>query len=149
MLLISYIVGAINSEDLNVKNKINELRPRVIQLEEFEKAMEAEEGRRGVFKSIEISRVEINKILEDISANIPSTVLLNSVRFIESTKGIRIKGTVFSKGDSAENILAKFIYDLSKAPSFQKVELVEAVKNSEFMYDSFNFEINCEVKKKG
>src|SRR3989339_1702521 len=135
---------ALESVDL----KIAELKPRVARLEEVEKVMREEQGRRGIFKTIEFSRIEIPRVLEEISYNIPPSIMMESISFIEAKKEIRLSGISFDKGASSENVLSNFVLSLSNSPSFKKVELVNAVKNADFIYEALNFEISGVVGKR-
>ncbi|HTY13797.1 MAG TPA: type IV pilus assembly protein PilM [Candidatus Omnitrophota bacterium] len=139
-----YLKGQIDT----VKDQINQLAPKLSRLEELEKAMREEEGRRGVFKTIELNRIKIPEVLEDISLNIPESIITNQISIVESSRSMVIKGTVFQKGDTAENILSKFIMELSSAPSFSNVELIQATKNDGYSYPAFDFEIDGQLKNR-
>ena len=131
-----------------IKNQINLLAPKLSRLEELEKAMSEEEGRRGVFKAIELNRIKIPEVFEDISLNVPEAVVANQISIVEASRQVRIKGTVFQRGDTAENILSRFIFELSAAPSFSNVELVQATKNEGYIFPAFDFEISSQLKKR-
>lgn len=146
--LLIYFSFNLSNSLKEIQNKINILAPRITKLEELEKAMRQEAGRRGIFKSIEMSYVNIYTVLEDISSNVPGTILIDLISFNESNKEIHLKGIVFDYDTNAEEVLAKFILDLSKAKTFSRVELVEQVKIEGYKYNAFNFEIKGIIKQK-
>lgn len=143
MMFIDYSVSR-NLDERKIK--LNSIKPKLTRLEELEKAMREEEGRRGVFKRIELSKIKIPDILEGISKSIPDQVMVESLEFNEILKEVKIKGVAFERGGPAEKYLSKFMLDLSKEKNFEKVELVEAVKASGYTYDAFNFEILCKAR---
>lgn len=140
----SYLGGAVSS----INAKIAEISPKIARLEELEKSMRSSQGRQGIFKSIEISRIGVPSVLEDISHSMPNSVILDNISFVEETRDLKIKGLAFSKGDSAENNMSKFVLNLSKAKSFEKIQLVHATKATGYVYEAFMFEITGAVKKK-
>ncbi|KAF0134138.1 MAG: hypothetical protein FD145_894 [Candidatus Saganbacteria bacterium] len=131
-----------------VKNQINQIKPRLTRLEQLEKEVREEEGRKGIFKTIELNRIKIPEVLEDISFSLPEAVLLNEVAINELAKSIKIKGSAFQKGNTAENILSRFVLELSNANSFEKIELIQATKNDAFQIDAYDFEITGNIKRK-
>ncbi len=146
--LIMFFVGVRLQAAINEsQQKLTVLKPKLVRLEQLEKAMKEEEGRRGIFTAIELSRVKMPRVLENISAALPPSILVESINFVESTKQVAIKGVVFSRGGQAENILSKFILDLSNMPSFEKVDLIQVLKTSGYAYEAFNFEVDGVVKK--
>jgi type IV pilus assembly protein PilM len=140
--------SALRTEIAIVKKKIDNLKPRLARLEEMEKARREEEGRKGIFQTIESTRIKIPVVMEEVSLNLPAAVILNSISIVEASRQVRLSGTVFGKGDSPENILSRFIIDLSAAPSFDKVELISATKAENFAYPAFSFEIVGVARKK-
>jgi Tfp pilus assembly protein PilN len=138
----------LNTEIASVRKKIDTLTPKLARLEELEKARREEEGRKGIFQSIESSKIKIPRVMEEISLNIPAAVMLNSISISEASRQISINGVVFAKGNSAENILSKFIMNLSDAPSFERVELVSATRAGGYVYPAFSFELIAEARKK-
>ena len=143
-----YIDSGLKKTVAEVEKQVTELKPKVERLLELERIMREEQGRKGIFKSIELSRIEIQKILEEISYSIPPSVKLKSISFVESSKKIKLSGIAFERGNSSENVLSKLVLDLSKSPSFAIVELVSATKNSEFIYGALDFEIDGVVRKR-
>lgn len=152
MLLCYAVVFAqgyfIRSQIEATKKNIEELKPKLTRLEELEKAVREEEGRMGIFKSIELNRVQLDTVMEDLSLNLPPSVMLTGINFIESSKSANLMGIVFARGDSAENILSRFVLDLSRAPSFQKIELKQANRVEGYLMEAFTFEIAALVKRK-
>jgi type IV pilus assembly protein PilM len=138
----------IRSQIEATKKNIEELKPKLTRLEELEKAVREEEGRMGIFKSIELNRVQLDTVMEDLSLNLPPSVMLTSINFIESSKSANLSGVVFARGDTAENILSRFVLDLSRAPSFQKIELKQANRVEGYLMEAFTFEIAALVKRK-
>lgn len=132
----------------STKKAIEELRPKLTRLEELEKAVREEEGRMGIFKSIELNRVQLDAVMEDLSLNLPPSVLLTNLNFIEVSRSANISGVVFARGDTAENILSRFVLDLSRAPSFEKIELKQANRVEGYLMEAFTFEITAQVKRK-
>lgn len=132
----------------STKKAIEELKPKLTRLEELEKAVREEEGRMGIFKSIELNRVQLDAVMEDLSLNLPPAVLLTTLNFIEASRSANLSGIVFARGDTAENILSRFVLDLSRAPSFQKIELKQANRVEGYLMDAFTFEIAAQVKRK-
>lgn len=147
-LLMLAQIGMLNGQISTVRKKIEELKPRLVRLEALELQRREEEGRRGIFQTIESTKIKIPAVMEDISLNLPEAVMLNSVVISEPTKQITLNGIVFAKGDSAENILSKFITNLSSAPSFEKVELVSATRADGFLFPAFSFDIVGVARKK-
>jgi len=147
-LLMTWQSFYMRSEMMEISGKLDLLKPQLSRLEELEKALKEEEGRRGVFKLIELNRIKIAGVLEDISLNMPESALMNQVTVNESAREVHLLGTVFKRGDTAENILSGFIYKLSNIEDFDKVELIQATKNEGYLMESFDFDIVGKIKKK-
>ncbi|MFA4967522.1 MAG: pilus assembly protein PilM [Candidatus Margulisiibacteriota bacterium] len=132
----------------SVQHQLDLLSPKLSRMEALEKAVREEEGRRGVFKTIEMNRINIPGVMEDISLNLPGSILMSSITIDEKDREVRLKGTAFDRGETPENVLSKFILDLSSAPIFERVELVQAIKNEGYIYPAFDFEIAGKLKLK-
>lgn len=151
VLMYGYLLAQIfftTARISDIKMRNDALRPKVTRLEEIERVVREEEGRRGIFKSIELTRIQIPEALEDISLSVTPSILLSEIKIVEAAREVRIKGMVFSKGGAAENILSKFMSNLAKSEGFAKVELVQAVKNGNYRYEAFDFELVGIVKKR-
>ena len=153
ILALSYlIIGwqsiTMRNELSGVKSKLAEIKPQMIKLEELERVLNEEQGRRGVFRMIELNRIKISEVLENISLNMPGSVMMNQIVVVESERAAHLKGTAFKMGDTAENIMSRFVYNLSKSPAFDNVELVQAVKNGGYLIPAYDFEIVGSLKKK-
>ena len=153
--LVSMLYGYLLWQSITLKTEIGtingqleQLRPKIARLEEMEKVVKEEEGRRGIFKAIELNRIKIPEVLEDISSCVPDSVLMQQITIVEEARAVSISGTVFQRGDTAENILSAFILKLSSASSFSSVELIQATKSEKYMYDSFDFQITGKLKQK-
>lgn len=146
--MLAYVSNFMEASVNSLNAKIAEITPKVSRLEELEKSMRHSHGRQGIFKSIEISRIGVPSVLEDISYSMPNSVILDKISFVEETRDLKIKGLAFSKGDSAENNMSKFVLNLSKAKSFEKIQLIQATKAAGYLYEAFMFEITGTVKKK-
>ncbi|MBI5701651.1 pilus assembly protein PilM [Candidatus Saganbacteria bacterium] len=153
LILFTYYSGMV-FVSYNLSNSINkaekilaDIKPRLLRIEALEKAMKEEEGRRGIFKSIELSRVKIPVVLEAISANIPESILIDSITFMEADRKTTIRGVSLGRGDSAENIISKFVSKLSENTVFESLQLVSVIRADEYLYDAFNFEVIGVIRK--
>lgn len=146
-LFIMWQTSSLQSNIKTVKGKIETLKPQLLRLEALERAMKEEEGRRGIFKSVELSRIKIPRVLMDLSLNLPRAILINGLNFSETEKKLRLTGTVFAVDGAPENILSNFILNLSTAPSFEKVELISAVKNTNYALEAYDFEVLGLIKR--
>jgi type IV pilus assembly protein PilM len=148
VLLLSIIYGGLylNLELIKQKNndlqrEIDSLTPRVSRFVAMEEALKEEKGKAGAIKKLQEMKVFSSQILEEISASLPKSVLIQEISFSNATKAVVLRGVVFEKGDTAENNLSKFIVNLSSTSSFSKVDLVRAQKTDAYLIEGFDFVI--------
>jgi hypothetical protein len=147
-LFMTWQSMSMQSEMTEINTKLDQIKPQLVRLEQLELALKAEEGRRGVFKLIELNRIRIAQVLEEISLNIPDSVLMNQITVNEAARQVHLKGTVFDRGNTAENILSNFVYKFSQIEEIEKVELIQATKHDGYIFEALDFEIVATVKKK-
>ncbi|MBI5078458.1 pilus assembly protein PilM [Candidatus Saganbacteria bacterium] len=144
-LLVWLQAFSLQNELNNISRKMEDYRPRMMQLETFEKASKEEEKKRLNQKSNEEKKGRTPKILEEISRVIPDSVQINTMNFAQGN--LRLAGTAYRKGEAAESILARFVLKLSTSPLFENVQMVQASKNSGYTTEAFDFEIMAKIKE--
>jgi len=134
-----YQAYSLNQELKSIQKKLEQYKPRIASLNVLEKAAIAEEKKRLEFMAGREKGTKMPLVFEEISRLIPRSVFINSLNLTPSE--LHMWGTAFEIGDTAENILSRFVLALSASEFFGDVELVQAVKNYEYLQDAFNFEI--------
>ena len=127
------------------KKKLEEYKPRLARLEAFERTSKEEEKRKLAIKTFEEKTTKLPSVLEELSRFTPKSAFLNNLKL--TTEGIHLWGTVFKDIDTPENILSRYVLALSLSPIFADVQLIQAVKNFDYVEDSFNFEITAKLKE--
>jgi Tfp pilus assembly protein PilN len=134
----------LKSELDSIEKKLQEYKPHLETLEAMEKAIQAEKRKQMAFTTYRTRGTKMPKIFEELSSLIPQSVFINVLNLTPNE--LHMWGTVFGKGDTAENILSKFVLALSASEHIQDVELIQAVKNYDYVQGAFNFEIVAKLK---
>jgi type IV pilus assembly protein PilM len=129
-----------------INRRLDDYRPRISRLDSIERASQAEERRKSTIKSFEQNRSQMPAVFETISHLIPDSVVINSLNLTDSS--LHIWGTSFKKFEAAESVLSRFVLGLSSSDLLEGVKLVQAVKNTDYATDAFNFEILAKVRLK-
>jgi type IV pilus assembly protein PilM len=129
----------LNQELNSIQKKLEQYKPRIASLNVLEKTAIAEEKKRLEFMAGREKGTKMPLVFEEISRLIPRSVFINSLNLTPSE--LHMWGTAFEIGDTAENILSRFVLALSASEFFGDVKLIQAVKNYEYLQDAFNFEI--------
>lgn len=145
--LLYFYSSQLNQRIIKVQAQVNVLKPKIARLEEIERAVKEQEGRAGIFKRIELERLKIPLIFEELSRSLPDQVLVQQLNLSESGRTLSIAGAAFGVGDTPENNLSHFVYALSQAPSFEKVDLLQASKNESYSRTAFSFQISAKLRK--
>jgi type IV pilus assembly protein PilM len=130
---------SLNQELNSIQKKLEQYKPRIASLNVLEKTAIAEEKKRLEFMAGREKGTKMPLVFEEISRLIPRSVFINSLNLTPSE--LHMWGTAFEIGDTAENILSRFVLALSASEFFGDVKLIQAVKNYEYLQDAFNFEI--------
>ncbi len=133
----------LQSELDSVNKKLKEYQPRIQALNLLEQTAKEEKMKQLAFTTYQVKGTKLPKVFEEISRIIPSSVFLSVVQL--NPNEIHMWGTAFEKGDTAENILSKFVLELSGSEFFDEVKLVQALKNYDYVQDAFNFEIIARI----
>lgn len=124
----------------NMDQKAQLYKPLLIQVEAFEQA-----ARKKIpFSILGEKTGRIPKILEEISRVIPGSVFLNSANLTPGN--LRLLGTASEKGETAENVLSRFVLSLSNSLLLENVQLVQANKNKDYLSNAFDFEITAKIR---
>ena len=137
---------SLQTEIDSINRKLEEYKPRLAQLDVIQMAYQTEEKKRQILKSYEEKRTKMPMIFEEISRIIPESAHINTMNLTPGS--LHLFGTVFKKGDAAENILSRFVLGLSASTFFEEVQMVQATKNNDNLTEAFNFEIIAAVKVK-
>ncbi len=135
---------SLKSELDSIEKQLKEYKPRIETLNVMKKAMRAEKEKQMAFSTYRTRGTKMPKIFEELSVIIPSSVFINVLNLTPNE--LHMWGTVFEKGDTAENILSRFVLSLSASEHIQDVELIQAIKNYDYVRDAFNFEIVAKFK---
>ena len=148
LLLIYFIlslqISSAQKQLVQANQKMVEYKPRLAVLEVLEKTAKADERKKLAFLSREQKGSLSANVFEELSRLIPKTAVIKVLSV--SRDDLHLWGTVFQKGEAAENILAGFVLKLSQANSFSDVELFQATKNKEYRETAFDFEIVAKVR---
>ncbi|MEA3492762.1 MAG: pilus assembly protein PilM [Candidatus Margulisiibacteriota bacterium] len=128
----------------NINRKLKEYKPKIEALGLIEKTAKAHERKRLALQLHEEERTKIPLVFREISHLVPRSVILRNINMTPSE--IHVWGTAFEVGDTAENVLSKFVLSLSSSKYFGEVKLLQASKNVEFVQDAFDFEIVAKIK---
>jgi Tfp pilus assembly protein PilN len=109
----------------------------------MEKTAKAEERRRLALKLYEEERTKIPLVFREISQLVSRNIIIRTVNINQGE--LRIWGTAFEIGDTAENTMSKFVLALSASPYFSDVKMLKASKNNDYLQDAFNFEIIARI----
>lgn len=132
-------------QDLNrINRRIEEIKPRIAVLDVIQKTAQEEQKRELLLKSLGEKRSKVPENFDELSRFIPQSVTINQLNF--TPMELHLWGTVFKKGDTAENILSQFVLALSASPRFDDVKLLQAQKNTNFEEEAFDFEILAKIK---
>jgi type IV pilus assembly protein PilM len=124
--------------------KLKEYRPRIKTLGVIEQTAKEQEKRKIALRLHEEGRTKIPDVFKEMSGIVPKGVIIRSMAL--AAKSLRVKGTAFAVGDTAENILSQFVLSLSGSEYFINVKLIEAVKNDNYVQKAFDFEITANIK---
>jgi type IV pilus assembly protein PilM len=138
--------AVLRNELANIQKKLEAHKPRLARLEAIQQASQEEEKIKLAFRSYEEKSTRLPLILEELSRFIPESAFLTRLNL--SPNEIHLFGTIFKKGDAAENILSRYVLALSRSPVFDDVQLVQATKNYDYTIEAFNFEIVAKVKER-
>jgi type IV pilus assembly protein PilM len=84
-------------------------------------------------------RTKMPKVFEEISRLVPRSVFVSSLHL--TPEEIHLWGIAFRRGDTAENIISRYVLALASSSYFKEVKLLQAGENKEYVLDSINFEI--------
>lgn len=126
-----------------IDKKLVEYKPRIEVLGVMERTVRAQDRRKLALQLQEEERTKIPLIFEEISRIIPKSVIIKTINI--SSGNVRIWGVAFEIGDTAENVLSKFVLSLSSSSYFSGVEMIQASKNNNYVQDAFDFEISAKV----
>jgi type IV pilus assembly protein PilM len=150
MVLLMLVYGAfwlwgimLRNELDEIEKKMKEYRPRIATLDVMEKTAKETEKKKLLMDAYGERRTKTPRVFKEIGRIIPQSVYVNVLNM--SPTQLHIWGTAFEKGDTAENILSKFVLALSASEYFQNVKLIQAVRNYDYVQDAFNFEIMAEI----
>lgn len=136
----------LESELDSIDKKLQEYKPHLETLKVMERAIQAERRKEMAFTTYRTRGTKMPKIFEELSGIIPSSIFINVLNLTPNE--LHMWGTAFERGDTAENILSKFVLALSASEHIQDVELIQAIKNYDYVQDAFNFEIVAKLKLK-
>jgi len=143
--LIFWLRGfALENKLDSINRKLEESKPRLAQLQAIEQKSQQDMQREATLKAYEGKRLVFPKVFENISRLIPESAYIDSMNLTPTS--LRLSGTVFKRGDAAENILSYFVLALSATSLFDDVQLVQAVKNNDYSAEAFKFEIIALIK---
>ena len=134
----------LKSELDSIEKKLQEYKPHLESLKAMERAIQAEKRKELAYTTYRTRGTKMPKIFEELSLIIPQSVFINVLNLTPNE--LHMWGTAFEKRDTAENILSKFVLALSASEHIQDVELIQAVKNYDYVQDAFNFEIVAKLK---
>ncbi len=149
ILLVTYFSCWLYASSLKgkldgIEKKLEEYKPQIAILEAIEKSAKEEEKRKLTLMTYEQKTTKMPVVFEEISRIIPRSIFINVLYL--TPEDLKMWGTVFEREDTAENILSRFILALSDSPYFGEVRLLQAVKNTDYEKDAFNFEIIAQLK---
>ncbi|MFA5113065.1 MAG: pilus assembly protein PilM [Candidatus Margulisiibacteriota bacterium] len=135
----------LQSELSRIKQKLDEYKPRISRLDAIERTTKEEEKRKLTIRTFEQKRNKVPQILQEISRLIPESAAINTLHL--SATDFHLWGIVFKRGEAAETLLSRFVLKLSISPLFDGVQMVQAIKNSDYATEAFNFEITGKIKE--
>lgn len=127
-----------------INKKLEEYQPRIESLNILERSAREERMKQLAFSKYQIKGTMLPKVFEEISHIIPNSVFISIMQL--NPDELHIWGTVFGKGDTAENVLSKYVLAMSASEFFQDVRLLQALKNYDYTRDAFNFEVIAKIK---
>ena len=136
----------LQSELVGLEKRLKELKPRIETLEALERSAKEEKMKQLAFSAYQLKGTRMPRVLEEISRLVPPSVHFNVMQM--TPDDIHMWGTAFERGDTAENILSRFVLELSGSQFFKDVELIQALKNYDYVQEAFNFEIVAKIELK-
>jgi len=127
----------------DVNKRLKEYQPRIQALDVLEKSAKEEKMRQLAFTTYQVKGTKLPKVFEELSSIIPASVFISVMQL--NPNEAHLWGTAIGRGDTAENILSKFVLRLSASEFFEDVKLVQALKNYDYVQDAFNFEITTRI----
>lgn len=142
-LAFLYRSYALKSELDMIDRKMREYQPRIETLAAMERNAKEQKMKQLAFTTYQVKGTKLPKIFLELSRIIPVSVYISVLQM--NPNEVHMWGAAFERGDTAENILSKFVLALSASEFFQQVELVQALKNYDYVQDAFNFEITAKI----
>lgn len=142
MLILILSVFAIRL-NLNItKKRLSNARAELAFLKEGEALkIEIDEYNR-IINKINQEYIPPHWPLKFVSNLLPENMVLNFFVFNNRDKHVNMRGAIYTRGDSAEEVITDFIRKIKKLELFKDIRLVSIERTSG---DSFNFNIVCDL----
>lgn len=143
-----YNISSLEDEKAKIKSQVDEILPRVSELDVRLKSNKEQAERIGFFRSIEKQQIRFADVLVELSRNVPGGVMLEEISVDPSSEAMSLRGLAFEINQSAEKNLSKLVKNLSSSSLIGNVELVNAGLGLEYSPKNFKYEIKSRIKKR-